>query len=169
MSADPPLAGQAPRQQNELKAQQASNGKDQQSPRANGAPAMPLSLDAFMARYVACPDERQRRRALEAAWGVLSRPASQEEPLLNLKEISAHYHVHPSTAWRWGLPYREWRGAKRYIVSECDAYFQSDAFRQRRYQPRVSRQEEEVGSNGAGDGGWEPQKRRGRRRLNPET
>jgi hypothetical protein len=111
-----------------------------------------LTLDAFMARYVACRDESQKHRALEAAWAVLSRPLSQEEPLLNLNQISERLGVDPCTAWRWRLPWREWRGVKRYLVSECEAYLESDNFRKRRQELSEQRPADPEQDSGVGCG-----------------
>ncbi len=99
------------------------------------------SLEAFLGTYTACPSEQQRQNALDAAMKVLTRPASQAEPLLNLKEIANHYAVDESTAWRWELPSHDWRGMRRYVVSECDAYLLSKKFKARRIQLRQQRKE----------------------------
>jgi hypothetical protein len=91
-----------------------------------------VTLESFMAAYTAAKRDEQRQAALAAGLRALTCPLGQHEPLLTLVEIARHYHVNYTTAWRWGLPWVEQRGNKRYLVSQCDSYFQSDAFKQRR-------------------------------------
>ena len=100
-----------------------------------------ITLESFVAAYSAAKRPEQRQAALKAAMEALRRPGTQTEPLLNLKQIAAHCKVNVTTAWRWELPTVDFRGLKRYRVSECDRYLASAAFRQRRVQLREQRRD----------------------------
>jgi hypothetical protein len=121
-----------------------------------------VTLDSFMAAYSAAKRPEHRQAALEAAMEALCRPITEKEPLLNLKQIAAHYSVSITTPWRWALPAVDFRGLKRYRVSECENYLNSEAFRQRRQQQRELRRQKalEKGRRVKAEGRSKPRKSR---------
>jgi hypothetical protein len=83
-------------------------------------------------------DAATRLKALQ----VLRKEAttSEPEPYQTLRQVSKHLHLHPVTLWRWDIPGHSLGGAKRYRLSEVDAYLHSDAFRARISRTKLDRQ-----------------------------
>jgi uncharacterized protein YjcR len=97
------------------------------------------TIEAFLAALMEAREE-QRKAAVEAAMQVLRSPFLRTEPLLTLRQLAKHYGVDVTTVWRWKVPAVEWRGAKKYQVTECDRYLSSPAFAGRRAELRDQRQ-----------------------------
>ena len=100
----------------------------------------PPKLESFLAAYHAASEE-YRRAGLKAAMAALTGQTKESsgEELLTARSLADRLDIVPSTVWRWRFPYVDWLGRKRYRLSDCQAYLQSDAFQLRRLALRSDR------------------------------
>ncbi|MBN1270183.1 MAG: helix-turn-helix domain-containing protein [Kiritimatiellae bacterium] len=75
--------------------------------------------------------DEQREAALRLLQGQLVSPEPIIEPYLTLKAAARKLNLHPSTLWRWGVPKHDLGGRPRFLISEIQAYLQSDEFKRK--------------------------------------
>lgn len=97
-----------------------------------------VTLETYLAEFSACKNPEQRQQSLIAGMKILSRPG-ETEPHLTRREIAAHYEKDPSTIWRWQLPTVPWHGQRRYLISQCDDYLISEAYKKRKLELKSER------------------------------
>lgn len=91
--------------------------------------AGPISTELLQA-LMSATDE-QREAALKLLQGQLVSPEPTIEPYLTLKAAARKLNLHPSTLWRWGVPKHDLGGRPRFLISEIQAYLQSDEFKRK--------------------------------------
>jgi len=89
-------------------------------------PDSAYSLEALLQAALSAPPERQA-----AALRLLRGELPKSEPSVTLRRLAQLVGFGVTTLRRWNVPWHDYGGARRYKVSEVEAYLKSEAFARR--------------------------------------